>query len=120
MALCLRLDSTRVLDSLALAYTYPILNRGTGHKLNVMRQMIDDYEIDGVILHSDRSCKPYSVGQMDQRDRILQEEGIPALLLEADHSDSRAFAEAQVGNRLAAFIEMLEGRSLRSSNPNSS
>jgi benzoyl-CoA reductase/2-hydroxyglutaryl-CoA dehydratase subunit BcrC/BadD/HgdB len=102
------LDSKRVLDSLALAYTYPILNRSTGHKLNTMRRMIEDYELDGVILHSDRSCKPYSVGQMDQRDRILKEEGIPALLLEADHSDTRAFSEAQVGNRLAAFVEMLE------------
>ncbi|MFQ5921475.1 MAG: 2-hydroxyacyl-CoA dehydratase subunit D [Anaerolineales bacterium] len=112
------LDTARVLDSLALAYTYPILNRGTGHKLNVMRRMIDDYELDGVILHSDRSCKPYSVGQMDQRDRILQEEGIPALLLEADHSDSRAFSEAQVGNRLAAFVEMLEGTPLGSNYPN--
>ncbi len=102
------LDSERVMDSLALAYTYPILNRGTGHKLNTMRSMIHDYELDGVILHSDRSCKPYSVGQMDQRDRILRDEGIPALLLEADHSDSRAFSEAQVANRLAAFVEMLE------------
>ena len=102
------LDSTRVIDSLALAYTYPILNRGTGHKLDTMRRMIRDYELDGVILHSDRSCKPYSVGQMDQRDRILRDEGIPALLLEADHSDERAFSEAQVGNRLAAFVEMLE------------
>ncbi len=102
------LDSTNVLDSLALAYTYPILNRSTGHKLNTMRSMIADYDLDGVILHSDRSCKPYSVGQMDQRDRILKEEGVPALLLEADHADSRAFSEAQVGNRLAAFIEMLE------------
>jgi len=102
------LDSERVMDSLALAYTYPILNRGTGHKLETMRGMIHDYDLDGVILHSDRSCKPYSVGQMDQRDRILRDEGIPALLLEADHSDSRAFSEAQVANRLAAFVEMLE------------
>ena len=102
------LDSTRVLDSLALAYIYPILNRSTGHKLTTMRRMIRDYGLDGVILHSDRSCKPYSIGQMDQRDRILKEEGVPALLLEADHADSRAFSEAQVGNRLAAFIEMLE------------
>jgi benzoyl-CoA reductase/2-hydroxyglutaryl-CoA dehydratase subunit BcrC/BadD/HgdB len=72
-----------------------------------MRRMIGVYHLDGVILHSDRSCKPYSIGQMDQRDRLIREHGIPALLLEADHSDSRAYAEEQVANRLSAFIEML-------------
>ena len=30
------------------------------------------------------------------------------MLLEADHSDPRAFAEEQVANNLSAFIEMLE------------
>jgi benzoyl-CoA reductase/2-hydroxyglutaryl-CoA dehydratase subunit BcrC/BadD/HgdB len=44
---------------------------------------------------------------MDQRDRLIREGGVPALLLEADHNDSRAYAEEQVANRLSAFIEML-------------
>jgi benzoyl-CoA reductase/2-hydroxyglutaryl-CoA dehydratase subunit BcrC/BadD/HgdB len=32
------------------------------------------------------------------------------LLLEADHSDSRAFSQEQAGNRLEAFIELMEAR----------
>lgn len=72
-----------------------------------MVQMISDYHLDGVILHSDRSCKPYSIGQMDQRDRLIREYQVPALLLEADHNDPRAYSEEQVANRLEAFIEML-------------
>jgi benzoyl-CoA reductase/2-hydroxyglutaryl-CoA dehydratase subunit BcrC/BadD/HgdB len=75
----------------------------------MMKRMVEEYHLDGVILHSDRSCKPYSIGQIDQRDRLIQDCGIPALLLEADHNDPRAYAEEQVANRLAAFIEMLEG-----------
>lgn len=94
-------------ESMARTYIYPILNRGTGAKLETMRRMIAEYQLDGVILHSDRSCKPYSVGQMDQRDRLIREDGIPALLVEADHSDPHAFAEEQVANRLQAFVEML-------------
>ncbi len=97
------------IESGALACTYPILNRGTGHKLATMRRMIQDYHLDGVILHSDRSCKPYSMGQMDQRDSLIRDLATPALLLEADHNDSRAYAEEQVANRLAAFVEMLGG-----------
>lgn len=102
------IDPTRPLESMARVYTYPILNRGSGHKLSTMVGMIEKYRLDGVILHSDRSCKPYSIGQMDQRDRLLRQHGLPALLLEADHSDPRAFAQEQVARQLAAFMEMLE------------
>jgi benzoyl-CoA reductase/2-hydroxyglutaryl-CoA dehydratase subunit BcrC/BadD/HgdB len=72
-----------------------------------MIQMIQDFHIDGAILHSDRSCKPYSLGQIDQRNQLLQQTDTPALLLEADHSDPRSFSEEQAIARLEAFIEIL-------------
>jgi len=100
-------DPEKPFESAARTYLQPILNRGTGEKLKKMMQMIEDYHLDGVILHSDRSCKPYSIGQMDQRDRLIRECEVPALLLEADHNDPRSFSEEQVANRLEAFVEML-------------
>jgi benzoyl-CoA reductase/2-hydroxyglutaryl-CoA dehydratase subunit BcrC/BadD/HgdB len=48
---------------------------------------------------------------MDQRDRLIRQHGVPALLLEADHNDTRCFTEEQAAARLAAFHEMLESRS---------
>ncbi len=102
------IDPHNPLESMARTYLHPILNRGAGDKLATMKQMIDDYHLDGAILHSDRSCKPYSIGQLDQRDRLIQDCGLPTLLLEADHNDPRSFSEEQVANRLAAFVEMLE------------
>jgi benzoyl-CoA reductase/2-hydroxyglutaryl-CoA dehydratase subunit BcrC/BadD/HgdB len=102
------IDPEEPFESLARTYLYPILNRGAGHKLSTMRRMIDQYSLDGVLLHSDRSCKPYSIGQLDQRDRLTREVEVPALLLEADHNDSRCYSEAQVANRVAAFVETLE------------
>ncbi len=101
------IDPERPLESIARVYIHPILNRGTGYKLATMKRMIGEYQVDGVILHSDRSCKPYSVGQIDQRERLVKEQGVPALLLEADHNDPRAFSEEQAANRLAAFMEVL-------------
>lgn len=95
------------LDAVARVYLHPILNRGTGHKLRTMVRMVDEYGIDGVILHSDRSCKPYSIGQMDQTERLYREHDVPALLLEADHNDSRVYSEEQTVNRLEAFLEGL-------------
>jgi benzoyl-CoA reductase/2-hydroxyglutaryl-CoA dehydratase subunit BcrC/BadD/HgdB len=102
------MDPQQPLESMARTYLHAVLNRGAGDKLATMKRMIDDYQLDGAILHSDRSCKPYSIGQLDQRDRLIRECGVPALLLEADHNDPRAFSEEQVANRLAAFVEMLE------------
>jgi benzoyl-CoA reductase/2-hydroxyglutaryl-CoA dehydratase subunit BcrC/BadD/HgdB len=101
------IDPERPFESLARTYTYPILNRGAGHKLATMKRMVDAYHLDGVILHSDRSCKPYSIGQVDQRDRLIRDCSVPAMLLEADHNDARCYSEEQVANRLAAFVEML-------------
>ncbi|MFC1936340.1 2-hydroxyacyl-CoA dehydratase subunit D [Chloroflexota bacterium] len=101
-------DPEKPFESAALTYLHPILNRGTGSKLEKMLDMIEDYHLDGAILHSDRSCKPYSIGQMDQRDRLINDHEIPALLLEADHNDPRSFSEEQTANRLEAFVEMLE------------
>ncbi len=103
------IDPARPLESGARTYLHPILNRGTGHKLATMQRMIAEYQLDGAILHSDRSCKPYSMGQIDQRDRLMRESHVPALLLEADHNDPRAFSEDQVANRLETFVEMLGG-----------
>jgi len=100
-------DPEKPFESTAITYLHPFLNQGAGNKLEKMVQMIEDYHLDGVILHSDRSCKPYSIGQMDQRDRLINDFDTPALLLEADHSDPRSFSEEQASNRLEAFVEML-------------
>jgi benzoyl-CoA reductase/2-hydroxyglutaryl-CoA dehydratase subunit BcrC/BadD/HgdB len=102
------IDPEHPIESAARVYLHPILNRSTGEKLRSMRRMVQDFHCDGVILHSDRSCKPYSLGQIAQRDRLSNDVGVPAFLLEADHNDSRAFSEEQATNRLEAFVELME------------
>ena len=95
---------------MAEVYLHPILNRSTGHKLRSVKRMAEEFQLDGVMLHSDRSCKPYSLGQMDQRERLVNEIGLPAVLVDADHSDPRSFSEKQTEARLEAFIETMEAR----------
>ena len=105
-----KIDTNRPLESAAEVYIHPILNRGTAEKLQVMKSMVTEYHADGVILHSDRSCKPYSIGQIDQRDELVNNVGVPALLLEADHNDPRTFSEEQIDNRLDAFCEVIDAQ----------
>ena len=103
-----RLPTTGAIAFTIRVYLHPLLNRGAGHKLATMARMVADYDADGVILHSDRSCKPYSIGQMGQAEALSREVGVPALLLEADHNDPRSFSEQQVNARLDAFLEIVE------------
>ena len=69
--------------------------------------MIDKYDVQGLVMHSNRSCKPYSFGQYDIHRIIREKRGIPTLMLEADMVDERSFSEAQVETRIDAFMEML-------------
>ena len=101
------IDVERPLESAANVYINAILNRSTGHKLNIIESMARDYNVNGVILHSDRSCKPYSIGQMDQSSQLTDKLELPSLLLEADHNDPRVFADAQIENRLESFLEII-------------
>ncbi len=101
------IDEERPLESAANTYLHAVLNRSAGYKLEQMRQMVSDFSLNGVLLHSDRSCKPYSLGQMDQATALLTDIGVPSLILEADHNDSRIFSEEQVTTRLQAFSEMM-------------
>ncbi|MCB2227854.1 MAG: 2-hydroxyacyl-CoA dehydratase [Desulfarculaceae bacterium] len=102
------LDMSRPFESLAKTYSLVILNNNLEHRLNLMAKMVEDYAVDGLVVHSARSCKPYSLGQYDLK-RILSERlGIPAVVIEADITDYRYFSEEQALTRLEAFFEALE------------
>jgi len=101
------IDPAAPFASVARAYTYVILNRDLANRLRVMRELVRDYAVDGLVLHSDRSCKPYSIGQIDLKQKLSAELALPVVMLDADHADPRAYAEEQVGVRAAAFLESL-------------
>ena len=100
-----RVDPEDPYGSAAMAYTHIILNQDLRHRLSTLTALARDYSCDGAVLHSDRSCKPYSIGQVDLRDALARELGVRVLLLEADHNDPRAWAKEASENRLTAFME---------------
>ncbi len=102
------IDPSDPVGSAARTYTHIILNQDLPNRHGILRRLSRDYGVDGAILHSDRSCKPYSIGQVDLRERLAAELGIRVLLLEADHNDPRSWAAEPGENRLAAFMEGFE------------
>ncbi|OPY84091.1 MAG: R-phenyllactate dehydratase subunit alpha precursor [Smithella sp. PtaU1.Bin162] len=104
------IDENNFFDSMAEAYTRIYLNIGIDEMAKQVLEMIDKYQIDGIVMHSNRSCKPYSIGQYDIQKIIEKERGIPSLMIEADMVDERSFAESQVETRIDAFMEVIKQR----------
>jgi benzoyl-CoA reductase/2-hydroxyglutaryl-CoA dehydratase subunit BcrC/BadD/HgdB len=104
------IDETRFLDSMAEAHARIYLNIGIDEMAKMVLEMIDKYDVDGFVLHSNRSCKPYSFGQLDIQSIVEKERRIPCLMLEADMTDERSFSESQISTRIDAFMEIIKER----------
>jgi benzoyl-CoA reductase/2-hydroxyglutaryl-CoA dehydratase subunit BcrC/BadD/HgdB len=102
------MDSDRPFDSMARAYSLVILNNNLNHRLHLMEKLIKEYQVDGLVIHSARSCKPYSVGQYDLKRLLMDRLGVPSVVIEGDITDSRAYSEEQARTRLDAFFEQME------------
>jgi len=102
-------DRDRLLEGLARAYTTIYLNKGLAPKAEQVIKLMEHYGCDGAILHSNRSCKPYSFGQLDILRRVRETTGKPVMMLDADMTDSRVYVPAQVETRLGAFLESFPG-----------
>mgnify|MGYP001815805360 CR=1 FL=1 len=94
---------------MAEGYARIYLNISVDEMAENVVQMIDKYEADGLVMHSNRSCKPYSLGQYDIQRIVQEKRGLPTLIIEANMTDARSFSESQVDTRIDAFMEMLEG-----------
>ncbi|MCX5883355.1 MAG: 2-hydroxyacyl-CoA dehydratase [Deltaproteobacteria bacterium] len=101
------IDPSDFINTMAEGYSRIYLNIGVDQMADEIIAMIDKYDVQGLIMHSNRSCKPYSFGQYDIQRIIQEKRGLPTLMLEADMVDERSFSEAQIETRIDAFMEML-------------
>jgi benzoyl-CoA reductase/2-hydroxyglutaryl-CoA dehydratase subunit BcrC/BadD/HgdB len=102
------MDENRPLESMVKAYSLVILNNNLNHRLRLMERLVKAYRVDGLVIHSARSCKPYSVGQYDLKRLLMERLGVPSVVIEGDITDSRAYSEEQANTRLEAFFEAME------------
>lgn len=79
----------------------------------VLVNMIDDYEIDGVVYHPIKSCRTVSTGLADNRRAVMAARDVATLFIESDMMDRRVVSEAQLKNRIDAFFEGLASRKRR-------
>ncbi|MEA2102274.1 MAG: 2-hydroxyacyl-CoA dehydratase family protein [Thermodesulfobacteriota bacterium] len=104
------IDQSNFLGSMAEGYTRIWLNIGVDQMAEAMIEKIDRYKADGFVMHSNRSCKPYSFGQYDIQRIIQKKRDIPFMMIESHMVDERSFSESQAETRIDAFMEIIKHR----------
>ncbi len=107
-----RHDPARPLESMAEYCMNCYTNWNLGLRRDLMHRYCRDFGADGLVIHSVKSCRSFSVGQADTREVFSKELGIPTLFIESDLADPRYFSAAQLKNRIDAFFEGLAHRKL--------
>ena len=101
------LDVSEPIEGLARTYTAVCINQSLQMRAETMVDLVRRFDVDGIVFHSNRSCKPYSLGQYDIRRIVTGRTGVPGLVIEADMCDTRAYTEGPIKTRIQAFMETL-------------
>jgi len=102
-----RFDLDRPLESLVKNYTEGFINRGFEYRVQQIADMMEDFNVDGFVLFSNRSCKPSALGLYDEYRILSRRTGLPGVIFEADMSDERYFCEEDIKGRLDEFFNQL-------------
>ena len=67
-----------------------------------------DNKVDGVLVHYNRSCKPWSGYMAEMQRRFTKDLGVPCAGFDGDQADPRNFNEAQYETRVQGLVEAME------------
>lgn len=102
------------LESMARAYSSNYVNRNLQYGTDNIIKLVRDYSLDGIIFHSNRSCKLMDFRQYEVQRIVKKETQIPSIIFDGDQTDPRAFSLAQFEVRIQALKEMMEEKSVES------
>jgi len=103
-----RHDPDNPLESLADYCLGCYTNRNLPSRIDLMEKYINDYQADGLLVNSIKSCNSFSAGQLLMLREIERRTGKPAAFIETDLVDPRYFSPANVKNRLESYLQMIE------------
>lgn len=67
-----------------------------------------DNHVDGILVHYNRSCKPWSGYMPEMERRFRKDLGIPVVGFDGDQADPRNYSEAQYNTRVQGLFEVME------------
>lgn len=103
-------DEKDILRSMAANYIAGYINHSIDYRERELLEMAGQFHLNGFVMHSNRSCRAYSLGQYELARRLEEKHGLPTVMIEADQSDTRSWSDEQVATRIDAFMEIVSSR----------
>ena len=103
-----RHDPKNPLESLADYCLGCYTNRNLPQRIGMLERYMTDYQADGLLVNSIKSCNSFSAGQLMMMRELERRTGKPAAFIETDLVDPRYFAAANVKNRLESYFQMID------------
>jgi len=79
-------------------------------RIDMLVDYIKDYEADGFVINSIKSCNSFSAGQLMMLREVEKRTGLPGAFVESDLVDPRYFSAANIKNRLESYLQMVTAR----------
>jgi benzoyl-CoA reductase subunit B len=95
------------LESLARYCLGCYTNLNFPQRIDMICKYIDEYQADGLLINSIKSCNSFSAGQLLMLREVEKRTGKPAAFIESDLVDPRYFSSANIKNRLESYFQMI-------------
>jgi benzoyl-CoA reductase subunit B len=83
-------------------------NRNLSQRVDMLVKYVNEYQADGLLINSIKSCNSFSAGQLLMMQEVEKRTGKPGAFIETDLVDPRYFSAANVKNRLESYFQMIE------------
>ncbi len=103
-----RHDPDHPLESLADYCLGCYTNRNLPTRVDMVEKAMHDYQADGFLVNSIKSCNSFAAGELMMMREIETRTGKPAAFIETDLVDPRYFSPANVKNRLESYFQMID------------
>lgn len=103
-----RHDPDKPLETLAEYCLGVYTNRNLPMRIDMLANYVEQYDADGLLINSIKSCNSFSAGQLLIMREVEKRTGKPAAFIESDLVDPRYFSAANIKNRLESYFQMIE------------
>lgn len=103
-----RHDPDRPLESLAEYCLGCYTNLNLPSRVDMLERYIRDYQADGFLINSIKSCNSFSAGQLLILRELENRTGLAGGFIESDLVDPRYFSPANIKTRLESYFQMID------------
>jgi benzoyl-CoA reductase subunit B len=105
-----RHDSSRAFESMADYCLGCYTNLNLPSRIDLLEKYINDYQADGFLINSIKSCNSFSAGQLMILGELEKRTGKAGGFIESDLVDPRYFSAANIKNRLESYFQMVDAK----------